>query len=1848
MASVDRQAVRPTGALTLTMNEVTSGSLSRRVSLSTLGLVIGPTELSMPSPPAPREFNQTERHTARLRDLVERYPKGIGIIKEFLQNADDAGATFLHVVFDRREHPGPMDNVEQNVVLGPALLLANDRTFTDGDLENIQHIGHGGKVREAGGTGRFGYGFNTSFSITDHPTLLTGNTVIWFDPHQRAHGSQRNAWAWWLEEVHQHWPTWEATFAPAGHIPGSRHFNGTIFRLPARTPEQAALSEISKEPFSEHDFERILQEARQAGPALLAFLRSVQALYIDEIMPDGAHRKRFYLTTTNSQEVEAARRKLRDAVHGDPRKLLREWLASTVALPVAVYRHECQLFADGQQKAQTWMIVTGLFRGSENRLLEMARDICDQNEKALPWAGAAAAIDTQEFARGLACFLPLHDQGNWPLLLHGWFSLDSGRRGIIRQTDSSEIARVRAGWNMALLRDGVGAASAMLLEEMRGDVCATPEPYRLWLQPSRALDGYDNALVDGFYANLGTRPVFRCVSPQGYTWKTLTETEHICWNLGSNWHNALRDPLIADGFTLFEPPLPNSVMNALQKTPYPAHMLSADKLRSILRAMRNEHTKSWTLGEAPLMSLRRRDWIVELARFCAHDGLENLKDLPLALHADGRIYPFVATDSIYLVNEVERALLAGIPHRILDSAFEEALKLSTAIPLLGIKKLDIASIVVCVNEVLATRPLDEGWLVDLFDYLEQLPLANVKRDKESIRSLRIVPDEQGRRWEMGYSNTPVLLNRTPQQVKLAMQRLGVPLISGSDKLIASIASFAARHQGFVWSLSPDHFASALVSHVKKPWMRIDAFADRAILTVVLDYMIPLDWLARGDERMDALRRVPMLPIADGAVTSAETTNLYIPGGFEPPRGLGIQQKLLDVGSHGQWKALFQALGIKELDGFVFTLDLLRIFPHSSHDVQVGMLLWLRSNLRDMEKGLSRERWQNLLNKLQATAIVPLQGGGLGAPRDIYRPDAKDALEVLGDVARIPDVALLGDDSKQWGHFYIDLEMNSTPLPNHLIEAIRRCSVAFNSGANENMRDRLKLLMEYVNRNWDNLGNSQKGASKRFVEALATMAWLPVATPSEKVARMQNWPNRLYKADELAAPALRHLVASVRPVLDGSIFSTEMAKALGVVTEVPLDDVLRHFATVRSSSADDVTPDACKNAVLAFLVHIGSLAEAKKHQWGPRLAAVSQERCVFIRGAWWAPRHVFLESLPFESDWCVSLREEHDFASRSGVAEGLTRLGARTKPSSLDWVKMLCEQHAKSVGRSLSQSELEQVRGALHQLRIEDRAWLQSQSVYVPTKDGHLRLARETLQPDDVRLKQFAPMCSLPLVEKTEISLDIARSAGARSLWRVLVDKLSDEPIPSRSYDALEWAANQVRTLRAPGFYNALRRLAWHDATTQGEDPATRANDENLRLATCLTLRIAEKLRITSFFPDTNEIVFEQHTKSFWDRKAAILWLSEGGRRQMNDALARTLAQECNLDALRLSRLLDEKPEHMMALLDEDNIAVIPEGVEGAMPPRWVEPEPQATIPIPTDIDDDEQPLDFMTEVSTGDVEAPIGKPHVSPNALSSETENASLPFNSNNGNIDSGQRSGFRQFFAGGGDHGAFAWPPRPPTVPGFGSSDPWSPDAPPRAADGTRRLRTYAHREEQDDYDATLRDRLRTDRFDQAALNRVIEWERDHKRTPVAAPEGQRGYDLESSGPEGTRYIGVCGIAGAWTARGVGLAGAKLRKAQELGASWWLYVVEFADDPNHAVVHPICNPLLDVTEYRFDCGWRPFAAEEMQPNDPTEGEAVILDDGCVATIIEAEPRGRLWSVTLQFSDGREEQRAWDPTWRRS
>ncbi|XP_028392630.1 sacsin-like [Dendronephthya gigantea] len=137
------------------------------------------------SDPIGTPFGQHEELTDRLKNILKAYPADEGILKELLQNADDAKATEIHFIFDPRKHDtGHVFSDSWKELQGPAICVYNDKPFSEEDIEGIQKLGIGSKFNDPTRTGQYGIGFNAVYHLTDCPYFISNDEIICVsDPH---------------------------------------------------------------------------------------------------------------------------------------------------------------------------------------------------------------------------------------------------------------------------------------------------------------------------------------------------------------------------------------------------------------------------------------------------------------------------------------------------------------------------------------------------------------------------------------------------------------------------------------------------------------------------------------------------------------------------------------------------------------------------------------------------------------------------------------------------------------------------------------------------------------------------------------------------------------------------------------------------------------------------------------------------------------------------------------------------------------------------------------------------------------------------------------------------------------------------------------------------------------------------------------------------------------------------------------------------------------------------------------------------------------------------------------------------------------------------------------------------------------------------------------------------------------------------------------------------------------------------------------------------------------------------------------------------------------------------------
>ncbi|PKI36689.1 hypothetical protein CRG98_042919 [Punica granatum] len=238
----------------------------------------------MDSPPLLIEdFGQKVDLTRRIREVLLNYPEGTTVLKEIIQNADDAGASSVRLCLDRRSHPShSLLSPSLSHFQGPSLLAFNDAVFTDDDFISISRIGGSTKHSQASKTGRFGVGFNSVYHLTDLPSFVSGKYVVLFDPQGAylPHVSSANPGKRIDFVSSSAISAYNDQFSPycAFGCDMKTPFNGTLFRFPLRNAGQAAASKLSRQAYLEDDISSMFTQLYEEGVLTLLFLKCVSCI----------------------------------------------------------------------------------------------------------------------------------------------------------------------------------------------------------------------------------------------------------------------------------------------------------------------------------------------------------------------------------------------------------------------------------------------------------------------------------------------------------------------------------------------------------------------------------------------------------------------------------------------------------------------------------------------------------------------------------------------------------------------------------------------------------------------------------------------------------------------------------------------------------------------------------------------------------------------------------------------------------------------------------------------------------------------------------------------------------------------------------------------------------------------------------------------------------------------------------------------------------------------------------------------------------------------------------------------------------------------------------------------------------------------------------------------------------------------------------------------------------------------------------------------------------------------------------------------------------------------------------
>ena len=409
------------------------------------------------------EFGQEEKITVRVKNILRDYPRDITFLKEILQNADDAGATKLFVMLDKRYHDSEkVISEEWKQLQGPALLFWNDSSFTEEDLRGIQKIGLGNKREDPDKIGQYGIGFNVVYHYTDCPSFITNDRLCILDPHRRYVARERMKPGKMYKDLEKIWemfPHMKSSFLQNDlkNFPVDiKH--GSLFRLPLRlTEEDAEKSEIVQNDsyFKLHSLEKEFKEWILSMQEALLFVHHVSEVRFFVINEPSSSSGLVKWEEPNPVVLCSHV----DSVKG-PKKVIME---SGNTKLVMYYVRLTDKKTDNEEK---WLVQLG--EGNPEDDSFNWNSIKPADMEVRPQHGIAACLTKQIYRGKPFCFLPLPSYTYLPVHIHGQFALHSDRRCLWISSSyniASKSTRVdyKNLWNESLIK-AIGVSYSYFLE----------------------------------------------------------------------------------------------------------------------------------------------------------------------------------------------------------------------------------------------------------------------------------------------------------------------------------------------------------------------------------------------------------------------------------------------------------------------------------------------------------------------------------------------------------------------------------------------------------------------------------------------------------------------------------------------------------------------------------------------------------------------------------------------------------------------------------------------------------------------------------------------------------------------------------------------------------------------------------------------------------------------------------------------------------------------------------------------------------------------------------------------------------------------------------------------------------------------------------------------------------------------------------------------------------------------------------------------------------------------------------------------------------------------------------------
>jgi len=1246
------------------------------------------------------EVNYEEDLVPRIRDLIDGYSKN-SILKEYLQNADDSGATELVVTFDKRIHTSLIDT-KFDVAKEASLVLYNNAIFKDKDFKAIVKISAQGKIGDAHSTGRFGQGFSSSFSISDHPSFVSNGKAYWFDVLKNAvaKGRSKGIQGWSLEDDIKEISQWLKTFDINNERPG------TTFRLPLRNKTTAKLSDISHEVFKYEDFLSWCDEWKGNTSGLL-FLRHIQKLVLQEINENNEKIIHIEICTNNSKEIHEYNNKIQDEFSSSLLSICKNWKNTHDTLPFFTYKHHFSIKYFDRDKntyhdfEESWAVINGLFRGEEDNLIDQAIKVLNirpNSRKVLPWAGVAISLDEKGTVKkqkqsSYHTFLPLPIKSKHPVHIHGWFDLNP-KRTEITYDGSGDDKNILIEWNQLLFKEGIGIAWAYLIDFIKKS-CSPQIYYSLW--PKDHEDVFDKYLLDGFYKKINE---FEC-------FKTKYKDEEVRWNrpidnvyiFQNNSNNKIFDAF-KEHFSIITPKPTQNIIIGLSEVGTVLSEITPEFIRIYLKKESDDLEFPFVLENMPIAMLAKKEWLLSILVFCAaadeDKDFSNLADLPLELTLDNKVN--LLSESKLLDSKPRLCVFVNDKSLFLQSEIIEIVKDAKELPSPWMIPSLKNYLTILHEHIYKYDRENKGWLKSLLSMITNADEVDISEAIDQIHELRVVYQHDGTFGQLkSEAGSPVLILKEEIHNMDYLAQAGMQLVHPEY-----IDIYRLLLKWNEYELITELNSISLIKHlVSIPEDEYDFFKDKNTREYLVDLLAQdISWIDKlNDSETKYLNEMPFIATESGNIyAKSEVSNLYLSAGFNPPKhiqNIKGEYEIINAVDEKQ-HAMYIKMGFDEQNPINYLehiiLPFIRNLP--SVDDTKTILEWLANNWENFTKDIDVIKKEELVATLSASEIVLDTDCNLDIAKNYYHPDFYSKLPIsLLDKKYSPFKFEDISTQRNWTNLLSTLGASKEIIPGHIVTTIHSII------KDENNSKAINLL-NYISNHFEWF-DEMKFNNEYIFEYLSDLAWIPVEKNKNKFLVPEYEYKNLRKPSELILKKDFKIAGGAHYILSfkinlgkkddsGEYTETYIADKLGLLVKLPNDSVFDSFRRLQSIESQNLNND--KKLLDYSRVFYRYLGRSYLHNMD--IPVDIKEKPVFISGNWLPSRDVFQKTINLTGiyNWGDLIIND---GSDSKLAEGLIKLGVLNKPDNEYLINYLCNLPQR---KRLNKYQLKDVMAILKQLQ----------------------------------------------------------------------------------------------------------------------------------------------------------------------------------------------------------------------------------------------------------------------------------------------------------------------------------------------------------------------------------------------------------------------------------------------------------------------------------------------------------------------------------------------------------------------